>query len=131
MSDRNYTYIREVVGPNAIAAEQAAITALRDLSKDEGGWDSYHGAWDDDKKEYFDHNSGQGAVVTVALASQQFPSETFHLFVNGGMAENYQGPVLITCAKASRGNGSVGAYGATARNRTDLSEPLLSTPLFP
>ncbi len=91
MSDRNYTSIK-VSGPNAAVAEEAAKNFLRA----DGGW------WER-RDCFFDHNSGDTAITTIAQVSREFPTETFSLFVNGGMAEGRQGPVEITNGKVADG----------------------------
>lgn len=106
MSNRFYTTLH-VSGPNAATAEKAAIEALKAIKEEE-----YRGCWiDKDLVEmweqestaaekqaaleeieaygphYFDHDSGEGAVQTVAKLSRQFPTETFCLNVDGSYGE--------------------------------------------
>lgn len=95
MGDRVYTTI-EAIGPNADAAQKAAMEALKNLPKDEGGWDSYYGYWAEDIHNYFDKGSGQGAILTVTEVSLNFPNETFHLDIAGGFGEGIQSSVFIT-----------------------------------
>jgi len=149
MSDRFYTTL-DVSGPNAVAAEKAAIEALKNLSKDdqpyrwshettkaeqEAEWEQwargfYYDAdtvreWEQsgvitpEKAEecrrasphFFDHNSGDAAIVTVAKMSRNFPNETYELYVNGGCAEGVQGLVTIRNGFVLDGRCEEIAYG--------------------
>jgi hypothetical protein len=98
MSDRLYTSI-EVSGPDANAAAKFAMKAILDQPQDGGGWDPHGGCWVDGDERfapcYFDHNSGQGAVNIITEVSRRFPTETFHLFIDGSCNEGVQGPVRI------------------------------------
>jgi len=60
---------------------------------------------------FFDHCSGDAAIYTVAIVSHNYPSETFELSVDGGMAEGIQGPVYITNGKVRDGRSSFISYG--------------------
>ena len=148
MGNRFYTTLK-VRGPNATAAEKAAIQALKDLSKDDkprqsnvttpeekaaeeqrlraisrGRWydEDTIDAWEKglqgfdkstispeeaaerrqklregkERPHFFNQNtSGHAAIETVVKLSRDFPTEVFHLYVDGSFSEGIQGPVDI------------------------------------
>jgi hypothetical protein len=127
MSERFYTTLH-ISGPNAATAEKAAIEALKRIKHEE-----HRACWIDkdvveqwefetpeQKQEaleecgyphFFDHASGELAVQTVGALSRQYPTETFTLHVDGGMAEGQQGAVFITNGKVRDGRSGFISYG--------------------
>jgi len=118
MSERFGTYVG-VSGPNAVVAKQAVIETLRSISSEK-----YHGRWTEENdasrfaNSYFDHDSGQIAVLTVGWLSRQFPTEAFVLEVVGGCGEGCQGPVFINNGRIRDGRSVAESYGS------DEQEPL-------
>ena len=111
MSDHYHTSIK-VSGHNAAAAAKAALEAmLLETEKDgHGTWCS--GIWCHDRNEFFSTNdSGEAAIIIVTEVSRNFPEAIFHLFVNGSMAEGFQGPVRIQNANVIDGRTAECSYG--------------------
>jgi hypothetical protein len=123
MSNRSYTRIK-TIGPKGGTARRAAIRAIKAEPEDEYGYNQFGGSWTDKKEDadffndcYFDKSSGHGAVIIVAEVSRQFPAVTFDLSVDGAMAENLQGPVIIRDGIVRDGRSGFISYG-------DPQEPL-------
>jgi len=110
MSDRNFTTI-ETTGPNAAAARRAVIKAIKAEPVDEYGYNCCGGSWFDEDDDYFDHNSGKGAVIIAGQVSHDFPEVTFKLNVSGGFADNLQGTVIIKDGKVADGRSGFVSYG--------------------
>jgi hypothetical protein len=121
MSDRFKTTLI-VTGPQAEAAKQAAITALKSLPTDQGLWydEETINQWErgdgpdatkiepedaaiyrrelrrgEVEPHFFDHACGQAAIDTIALISYKFPRVTFFLEVIGDACAGIQGLVKI------------------------------------
>lgn len=111
MSDRFYTTL-EVRGPNAVSAEKTAIEVLKAIKRDDS-----RGKWFDKNSphnpepHFFDHDSGNAAIVALKSLSLQFPSETFFLHVDGGVGEGVQGDVDISNGVVKDGRSVEYAYG--------------------
>jgi hypothetical protein len=132
MSERFQTYLT-VSGPDAAAAQEAAIDAIKNASTLDNHWG---GCWVETKyfndgivkeesKYYFDHDSGQGAVIIVTEVSRRFPSETFHLRVDGSFGEGAQGTVEIQNGNVADRRSEAISYGET--DNTSM-EDVLGTP---
>src|SRR2546425_12404479 len=111
MSDRFYTTVK-VSGPNADAAAKSAMEAILE-QPNRGHWG---GSWVDGDDsycgpEYVDHDSGQGVVIIATEVSRKFPTETFHLFVNGDYGAGVQGPVRVQNGAVTDGRTEECSYG--------------------